>query len=60
MAKPDKPRPAKGPRIKSIRFRCELKEFNRIQLLADIYADGNVSRWLRHASANAPRKKVLD
>jgi hypothetical protein len=37
-------------------FRFAEKEFNKIQLLADMYAGGNVSEWIRYAALNAPRK----
>jgi len=41
---------------RKIRFSKE--EENRIQMLADLYADGNFSKWVRYAALNAPRQII--
>jgi len=41
-----------------IRLRVSEFEKNIIQGLADIYAEGDISAWLRWAGINAERKKV--
>ena len=40
---------------KKIEFRCTEYEFNRIAWLANTYAEGNVSKWVRNASLEMPR-----
>lgn len=54
-------RPKSREAIKSqnITFWVTEKEMNRIQWLADIYAGGNLSLWLRHAALNADRKFLV-
>lgn len=39
-----------------MKFRLSIQEKNRIKGLAKIYAGGDVSKWLRHAGVNAPRR----
>jgi hypothetical protein len=41
---------------KQIRF--SLREFEMLKFLANAYAGGNVSRWLRYAATEAPRRKL--
>lgn len=42
---------------RKIRFSAE--EMNRIQMLADIYAGGNFSLWIRHGALNCDRKVLV-
>lgn len=43
---------------KNIQIRVTEKEKNRIKMLADLYAFGNVSAWITYAALNAPRKRL--
>lgn len=47
---------SKNPRRKKLQAKATVQEYNRIRLLARIYAGGNVSKWLIHGGVNAPRK----
>lgn len=49
-------KPAKNPMGKGLRFRMTLKDENRVRGLAKLYASGDLSKWLRHAALNAPRR----
>lgn len=42
--------------MKPRKLRFSEEEENRIQMLADIYAEGNFSKWVRHAALNCDRK----
>lgn len=35
------------------------KDLNRIQLLADMYAGGNFSKWIKYAALNCPPKRLV-
>lgn len=41
-------------------FRLKEKEFNKIKTLANIYAGGNITKWLTHGGINAPRMFLTD
>lgn len=43
-------------KTKTVKFRITEKEFNRVRMLAAMYAEGNVSQWIRFAVLEAPRK----
>jgi hypothetical protein len=43
-------------KTKTVRFRISPKDWNRVLMLAAMYADGNASEWIRHAIVEAPRK----
>jgi len=47
----------KGRRLE---IRLTEKERNRLQMLADIYAGGNLTQWLVHGGLNAPRVFLTD
>jgi hypothetical protein len=47
---------AKDPKSRPFQFRTNEKEANRILWLANTYAGGDVSAWLRHAALTAERK----
>lgn len=49
---------ANDKRVVPIFARVTEKEKNRIQMLADLYAAGNVTAWLVHGALNAPRKQL--
>ena len=42
-------------KLRIMNFRCTEEEANRIEMLAGIYAFGQVSSWLRWAGLNAER-----
>lgn len=48
----------KKPAARLIRttVRWSEKEYNRLALLAKIYAGGDIAKWLRHAGLEAERK----
>lgn len=50
--------PRKKVRMKPRKLRFSEEEENRIQMLADIYAGGNFSKWVRHAAINCDRKML--
>lgn len=37
-----------------LRCRVDSAQFSRVRALADLYADGDISEWLRYAALNAP------
>ena len=41
-----------------IRVRCSEFEKNRLQMLADMYAGGNLSLWIIYAAMNVERKHL--
>lgn len=43
-----------------IDFRLEKSVKNKIQMLANLYAGGNISKWLTHGGLNAPRMFIED
>lgn len=45
-------------RMKARKLRFSEEEQNRIQMLADIYAGGNFSKWVRHAALNCDRRML--
>ena len=45
----------RNKRLPSVRL--TEKELNRVRLLSKLYADGNLSEWIRHSILEAPRKK---
>jgi hypothetical protein len=55
MGKPGRKKSTKTL-MKTIQFRISAKDKNRIKWLAEQYAGGDVSRWLRHAALNASRR----
>lgn len=44
--------------MKARKMRFTESDENRIQMLADIYAGGNFSKWVRHAALNCERKFI--
>jgi len=40
----------------TVKFRITTKDLNRAKMLAAMYADGNLSEWIRFAVLEAPRK----
>jgi hypothetical protein len=46
-----------GPEL--LRVRAGERAANRIQMLADLYAGGNLSLWVRYASLNAPLRYLV-
>jgi hypothetical protein len=51
--------PRKKKAMKPTKIRFTEEEKNKIQLLADTYAGGNFSKWVRHAAINADRKVLV-
>jgi hypothetical protein len=49
-------RKSKVTKIMVKKFRCTEEEWNRITILAGLYAGGNVSKWLRYSALSARRK----
>jgi len=49
---------AKKPKKITVRFRASDEEVMKMQWCANTYANGNLSKWLRYASANAERRKL--
>lgn len=47
---------SKNPKAYGFRFRTNREHWNRIRMLARMYAKGNLSKWLEHGGLNAPRK----
>lgn len=43
-------------KVKKFQLRMTEKEWNRVKILAEYYAGGNVSAWLIHGGLNAPRE----
>lgn len=41
----------------TIKFRCTEYEANKMQSIADIYFNGNVSEWIRFATVHSPKKR---
>lgn len=37
-----------------------VQEWNRVKLLAKIYAKGNISAWIRYSAINGERKFISD
>ena len=54
--KEKKPRP---PALRARKIRFSAEEMNKIQMLADIYAGGNFSLWVRHGAMNCDRKVLV-
>ena len=52
-----KPRP---DRTTYIQIRLTPAEYNAIRKKADLYAQGNLSQWLRYAATLEPRKEDLE
>ena len=50
----------KPKKCEIIRVRCPTKEKNRMKHLASIYAEGNLSRWIRYAALEAVRRKISE
>jgi len=50
--------PKKKPVIKDafLVLRTFKSTASRVKALADIYASGNINKWLEHAAVNAPRR----
>lgn len=46
-------------RMKSRKVRFKTEEMGRIQMLADLYAGGNFSKWVRYAAINCSRKVLV-
>lgn len=46
----------KNPKTQVVNIRFSEYEKNKIQMLANVYANGNLSKWLTYAGLNAPRK----
>lgn len=44
----------------TLRVRASEAAAARIQWLADTYAGGNLSLWMRHAALEAPRKMLIE
>lgn len=42
--------------IETVKFRLSERDLNRLEWLVKTYAGGELSRWLRHAALNAPRR----
>lgn len=42
-----------------LRVRAGERTANRIKMLADLYAGGNVSLWMRYAALNAPLRFLV-
>lgn len=53
------PQSSKKKPMKATKIRFSQEETNKIQLLADLYAGGNFSKWVRYASVNAERKVLV-
>ena len=52
-------KPSKNPKSEWLpRVRCTLQELNRVKGLAKLYAGGDVSKWMRHAAVNGPRRHL--
>lgn len=49
---------SKNPKGKRIQFRVGKQEFARIRTLAQVYAGGDISKWIRYAAISA-RPKLL-
>lgn len=49
--------PAENKMIRR-QFRFSKAEFGKIKILAKLYANGNMARWIRYAALEAPRKKL--
>lgn len=47
---------AKNPLKETLLFRVSRSDANRIRHLATLYAKRDLSKWLRHAAINAPRR----
>lgn len=62
MSDKKRPRAARKPRLKmmSRKLRFPEQDMNKIQLLADHYAGGNFSKWVRYAALNCPRKVLVN
>lgn len=59
MAKMGRPKlTASERREREIKVKLTIKEWHRLRLLSRLYADGDLSKWVRHGALNAPRRKL--
>lgn len=55
MKKSGRPK-AQDPINVQMNFKVKAREFHKLEYLAKTYANGNMSKWLRHASLTGERR----
>ncbi len=60
MSKQQTKSKTKRQQMKARKLRFTEAEENEIQTLADIYAGGNFSKWVRHAALTGDRKMLVE